>query len=47
MNLQPGVASPAWSVRLIAELDAADQRAQALLAGITPEQLNCQPQPGA
>ncbi len=28
MILQPGVASPAWSVRLIAELDAAGQRAK-------------------
>jgi hypothetical protein len=38
---------PAWSVRLIAELDVADQRAKALAMGLSSEQLNWQPQPGA
>jgi DinB superfamily len=38
---------PAWPVRLITELDAADQSAKELVAGLTPEQLNQQPAPGA
>lgn len=41
-----GVALPEWSARLIADLDAADERAQQLVMGLTPEQLNWQPQPG-
>ena len=40
-------ALPAWSVQLMAELDAADQRAKALASGLTPDQLNWHPQPGA
>ena len=47
MTPPTGVASPAWSVRLIAELDANDQRAKQLVTGLTPEQLNWHPQPGA
>ncbi|HEV2987504.1 MAG TPA: DinB family protein [Candidatus Angelobacter sp.] len=47
MTPRTGVASPAWPARLIAELDAADQRAKQLVTGLTPEQLNWQPQPGA
>jgi hypothetical protein len=38
---------PAWSVRLLAELDAADERANELVIGINPEQLDWQPAPGA
>ena len=40
-------ALPAWSVRLIAELNAADERAKELVIGLDPEQLNWRPQPGA
>ena len=39
--------APAWSVRLIAELDASDQRAKQLMTGLKPEQLNWQPRPDA
>jgi len=42
-----GAALPAWSVRLIGELDVADQRAKELSAGLTTEQLNWQPSQGA
>jgi hypothetical protein len=41
-----GVALPAWSVRLIAELDAADERANQLAIGLNTQQLNWQPAPG-
>jgi hypothetical protein len=34
---------PAWSVRLIDELNAMDQRATALVRGLSPEQLNWRP----
>jgi hypothetical protein len=37
---------PAWSVRLAADLDANDQGAKKLVAGLTEEQLNWQPAPG-
>jgi hypothetical protein len=47
MTPPTGAASPAWSVRLIAELDANDQRAKELVTGLTPEQINWHPQPGA
>lgn len=40
------IALPAWSGRLIAELDAADERANKLTIGLTTEQLNWQPEPG-
>ena len=46
MNPQADVSQPAWSTRLIAELDIADERAKQLVAGLTPEQLNWRPQPG-
>jgi hypothetical protein len=42
-----GTALPAWSVRLTAELDAADERANELVIGLNPDQLNWQPGPGA
>ena len=35
--------SPPWCVRLISELDAADQRANALVKTLTPQQLNWKP----
>jgi len=38
---------PAWPDRLMAELDTSDARAKALVAGLSPEQLNWPPQPGA
>jgi hypothetical protein len=38
---------PPWSVRLIAELDASDDRAKGLALGLNPEQLNWTPRPGA
>ncbi len=41
------MASAAWTLRLIAEFDAADQKAQELVTGLSPEQLNWQPGPGA
>lgn len=37
----------AWCVRLAAEFDAADQRAKELAVGLSAEQLNWHPQPGA
>jgi len=40
-------ALPRWAAGLTAELDAADQRAQRLASGLTAEQLNWQPSPGA
>jgi hypothetical protein len=40
------IALPAWSIRLIAELDTADERANKLTIGLTTEQLNWQPEPG-
>lgn len=39
--------APAWSVRLVTDLTANDQTAATLLAGLTDEQLNWQPAPGA
>lgn len=47
MTPPPNDASPPWSRRLIAELDAADQRAKALAANLSPDQLNWNPRPGA
>lgn len=47
MNTQVASSSPAWSTRLLAELDANDQKARELTAGLTVEQLNWQPAPGA
>jgi hypothetical protein len=38
---------PNWSVRLIAELDAANRRAKSVAAGLSPDQLNWQPKQGA
>src|SRR5262249_47856373 len=40
-------APPSWSLRLIAELDAADHRAAAVVAGLSPDQLNWQPDASA
>jgi hypothetical protein len=40
-------ALPAWAIRLISELDAADRRAQDLATGLGPEQLNWKPRPDA
>ncbi|HLH00732.1 MAG TPA: DinB family protein [Bryobacteraceae bacterium] len=41
------IALPAWSQRLISELDAADARAQRLVNGLTVEQFNWRPKPDA
>lgn len=38
--------APAWPARLAFELSANDQIAQALITGLTEEQLNWQPSPG-
>jgi hypothetical protein len=46
VTTQVDEASPAWSLRLTAELDAADQRAIALARTLTPWQLNWTPSPG-
>jgi DinB superfamily len=43
MASQVGGALPPWAIRLMAELDAADETAKELVTGLTPEQLNCQP----
>jgi uncharacterized damage-inducible protein DinB len=39
--------APAWSIRLAFELSANDQSTQALVAGLSVEQLNWQPVPGS
>ena len=39
--------APAWSVRLLGELSANDQTAQALAIGLTEDQLNWQPSLGS
>jgi hypothetical protein len=41
ITTHPGL--PAWSVRLIDELDALDRRANDLARGLSPEQLNWKP----
>ena len=43
---EPPAASPAWCLRLVSELSAADQRAIALANMLTPAQLNWRPEPG-
>ncbi len=40
LSTQPDEATPPWCVRLIFELNAADERATALVRGLTREQLN-------
>src|ERR1700682_3091329 len=47
MAAQTDAVFPSWSNRLIAEFDASDQSAKELMIGLTPEQLNWQPAPGA
>jgi hypothetical protein len=47
MATEIGTVSPNWSIRLIAELDGADESAKELVVGLNPEQLNWQPIPGA
>ena len=39
--------APAWSVRLVADLDANDQAAREFVAELTEEQLNWQPAPSS
>jgi hypothetical protein len=46
MTAQRDEASPRWSVRLISELNAAEERATALAKTLTPRQLNWTPSPG-
>lgn len=46
MVTQSPLASPAWSTRLISEIDTLDQKVDALTAGLTVEQLNWQAAPG-
>ena len=38
---------PAWSLRLLSELDAADRRAESVAAGINPAELNWRPSENA
>ena len=42
-----GTTLPAWSLRLVSELEAADVRAKSIAETLSPEQINWQPQPGA
>jgi hypothetical protein len=44
MRSQIADSPPAWSNRLIGELDAADQHAKELVSALTAEQLNWRPQ---
>jgi hypothetical protein len=39
--------TPAWAIQLVNELDAEDQKAKELVAGLTLEQLNSSARPGA
>ena len=43
--MQPHDASPPWSLRLISEFDAADERATTVAKTLTREQLNWKPDP--
>jgi hypothetical protein len=43
VSASAGSTSPAWTTRLIEDLDASDQRATALARGLTAEQLNWRP----
>jgi DinB superfamily len=47
MTAPVSTALPAWSDRLIAALDEADRHAREVVAGLTAEELNRQPQPGS
>ena len=47
MSATADSALPAWSLRLISELEAADRRAVSVAAGLGAEQLNWQPRLGA
>ena len=44
MTSQVGAILPAWAIRLMAVLDAADETAKELVTGLTPEQLNWHPE---
>lgn len=44
--MQPHEASPPWSLRLVSEFHAADNRATAVAKTLTPQQLNWKPRPG-
>lgn len=46
MTIATGIALPPWCTRLLAELQDADRRAQALCASLTPQQLGWNPRPG-
>ena len=47
MSATADSALPAWSLRLISELEDADRRAESVAAGLSAEQLNWQPRRGA
>lgn len=47
MDVQAESASTAWPARINSDLDAADQRAKALVQGLTPLQLNWRPSQAA
>lgn len=46
MAMDHGLPIPAWSARLVSELDANDQGAMGLMTGISPEQINWRPAAG-
>ena len=46
MTTEIGAALPSWAVRILGELDAADESAKDVVRGLTPEQLNRRPAPG-
>ena len=46
MTTQLNEVSPPWCLRLISELNAADERATALAKALTPQQLIWKPRPG-
>jgi hypothetical protein len=45
--MKPVPTLPVWSQRLLSELEIADGRAERLARGLTPEQFNWNPRPGA
>ena len=47
MSTTADSALPAWSLRLISELEAADRRAESVATGLNAEQLNWPPRPDA
>jgi len=44
--MPPNQSHPAWCLRIVSELAAADERAIAVARSLTPEELNWRPRPG-